>query len=376
MIKTRTLGLLRSLRRGFSGQQPRVQFIGGTSELVSNPRDVQLRGIRIQGNHSDLPNLIFFPDLFDQVENWVPYFTNPQNGILNYRNVYLLYPRNFGSSDWCNDTSNEHGENVAEDIERFMYQHKITMATLGGHGFGAKNAMVLGTYRPHLVTGILSYDYAPQDYTYFRAAATLRELAKSIGNLAGKPFPKSEFEKVANSVASKKLQSVLSQNLKQVSLRDFNVKFNAPFVASQFDELINWKRIEYGLFTGRVCFLFPDYSNYVFLNSNTNSIMRVCPKAQGFFHDIQMVMTDNDNPELNHWIYEYPELAADFMKQSVRFLSQYDGVDVRMMNRIEYLEGHTVPVRGSRERKDYYGGSISPPHFYHNWRFSPREDLK
>lgn len=375
MIKLRSLGLLRGLRRGMSAG-PRVQFIAGASETVANPRDVQLRGIKIQGNYADLPNLIFFPDLFDQAENWVPYFTSANSGILDYRNVYILYPRNFGTSDWCNDTADEYAENVANDVERFMYQHKITMATLGGHGFGAKNAMVTGCYKPNLVTGVLAYDWAPQDYTYFRAAAEMRATAQAVGDLAKKPFFKSDFERIVDGVQSKKMQAVLHQNLKQTGAREFQVKFNAPFVASQFEELVNWKRIEYGLFGGRVGFIFPDFSNYVFLNSNTNSMMRVCPKTQGFGHDIQMVMTDTDNPEENHWVYESPELTKDFQSQTVMFLSRYDGVDVRMMNKTEYLEGHTVPVRGSRDRVDYYGGNVSPAHFHHNWRFAGREDLK
>ena len=256
--------------------------------------------------------------MFDQIENWVPYFTASENSILNHRNVYILYPRNFGSSDWCNDKNDEYAETVANDVERFMYQHKITMATLAGHGFGAKNAMVTGTYKPELVTGILSYDYAPQDYTYFRAADNFRNAVKSLEPLMNKPFLKSDLEKIFDSkIQCKKTQAIFSQNLKQVGIQDFIFNFNTEAVSSQFEELINWKKIEYGLYGGRCCFVFPEYSNYVFLNSNTLSIMTVCVKAQGYYHDIQSVMTESDNPEQNHWIYENPQLSDEFHDASM-----------------------------------------------------------
>lgn len=375
MIKTRFIGLLRGVRRAASST-PRVQFIGGTSELVPTSKDVQLRGIRIQGNFADLPNLIFFPDLFDLAENWVPFFTNPKAGILDQRNVYIVYPRNFGSSDWCDDTSDDHAENMANDIEAFMYQHKITMATLGGHGFGAKNAFVAGCHKPHLTTGMLAFDYAPQDYTYFRVAANLRAVAKELGNFGKKPFHKNDFLDIVEGVQSPKLKSILNQNLRQVGAQDFALKFNVPFVAEQFEEYVNWKSVQYGLYTGRVSFIFPEYSNYVFLNSNTLSMMKVAPKTQGIFHDIQSVMTDSDNAEANHWIYEDPQLSQDFQTQATTFLAKYDGVNVQLMNRAELAEGYSIPVRGYRERNDYYTGNVTPPHFYHNGRFSDRADLK
>jgi len=56
-----------------------------------------LRGVVLKGNYNDLPNLIFLPEAFDTIENWIPFFTN--NQILNHRNVHIITPRNFGNSD-------------------------------------------------------------------------------------------------------------------------------------------------------------------------------------------------------------------------------------------------------------------------------------
>lgn len=85
----------------------------------------------------------------DPVNNWAKFFTNPDNRVnfyliafyenitkkkfLDYRNVYLLNPRNFGNSD--SFESFELNE-MADDVIRFMYEQKISTATIGGHGFG------------------------------------------------------------------------------------------------------------------------------------------------------------------------------------------------------------------------------------------------
>ncbi len=64
--------------------------------------------------------------------------------------MYLLYPRNFGNSDRhpCFDL-----EDMSNDVVRFMYEKKISTATLGGHGFGGKLAVAVGCYHGDRVTG-------------------------------------------------------------------------------------------------------------------------------------------------------------------------------------------------------------------------------
>ena len=80
---------------------------------------MKLRGTYLKGRFNDLPNMIFFPEIFDKVENWLPFFKNPENGILNYRNVYILNMRNFGNSD---RNSSFDMEDLANDVARFMWE--------------------------------------------------------------------------------------------------------------------------------------------------------------------------------------------------------------------------------------------------------------
>jgi len=44
--------------------------------------------------------------------------------------------------------------------------------------------------------------------------------------------------------------------------------------------------MKYGLFTGRACFIFPEYSRWVHLNTNTLAMMKVCLRLKGYGHDI------------------------------------------------------------------------------------------
>ena len=367
--------LCRTTAARFAGTGSRVQYIGGEPSPAQRSSDVRLRGMQIRGNHADLPSLIFFPDLFDTAENWLPFFLAQRSAILDHRDVYILYPRNFGLSDWCDDTSEEYAEQVAADVERFMYEHKITMATLGGHGFGAKNALVTGCYKPHLVTGVLALDYAPQDYIYFRAAKTCNEVAQKLAELDRSNFTRARFDEALNeTVQSKKMQAVLAQNLKQKTERTFRLNFNSEFVAANFNELVNWKT-KYGLFGGRSRFVFPEFSQYVFLGNNTISMMKICPQNRGYFHDIFKLWCDSDNPEQNHWIYEDPSLGDQARGQCVDFLSQYDGVHVLLQSRLEIDNKTTIPsIR--LERVDKHSGPHVPVHVHHNWRFQEDPNLK
>jgi hypothetical protein len=57
-----------------------VTFARGAATYQHN-ENVQLRGVRLGGRFNDLPNMIFLPETFDLVENWIPFFTDPENKV-------------------------------------------------------------------------------------------------------------------------------------------------------------------------------------------------------------------------------------------------------------------------------------------------------
>lgn len=54
----------------------------------------------------------------------------------------------------------------ADDVARFMYEHKISMATMGGHGIGGKVALATACYHFDKVTGYFGINTTPMDQYY------------------------------------------------------------------------------------------------------------------------------------------------------------------------------------------------------------------
>ena len=66
---------------------------------------------------------------------------------------------------------------MSDDIVRFMDEHRITMATIGGHGFGAKVATATAINNINRFTGVMCLEGGPLDHTYYQA---YQELASYI----------------------------------------------------------------------------------------------------------------------------------------------------------------------------------------------------
>ena len=56
---------------------------------------------------------------------------------------------------------------MGNDIIRFMDEKKITMATIGGHGFGAKVATASAISNLNRFTGVICLEGGPLDHRYY-----------------------------------------------------------------------------------------------------------------------------------------------------------------------------------------------------------------
>lgn len=54
----------------------------------------------------------------------------------------------------------------SDDVARFMYQNRISMATLAGHGIGGKIALATSCYHYDKVTGYIGIDTSPMNHFY------------------------------------------------------------------------------------------------------------------------------------------------------------------------------------------------------------------
>lgn len=72
---------------------------------------------------------------------------------------------------------------MSDDIVRFMDENKITMATIGGHGFGAKVATVTANNNLNRFTGVMCLDGGPLDHKHYEAYQELEsyvEIAQKL----------------------------------------------------------------------------------------------------------------------------------------------------------------------------------------------------
>lgn len=76
---------------------------------------------------------------------------------------------------------------MGKDVERFMYTHNISTATIGGHGMGGKYALLGSIYKSQNVTGYFGLDYSPLNYNFFDFAHTWKHV---LNDLAGKDLNK------------------------------------------------------------------------------------------------------------------------------------------------------------------------------------------
>lgn len=60
-------------------------------------------------------------------------------------------------------------EHISNDIVRFMDKQKLTMATLGGHGFGAKVALATAINNMNRCTGVINLEGGPLDHRYYES---------------------------------------------------------------------------------------------------------------------------------------------------------------------------------------------------------------
>jgi len=361
--------LLKQTRRNFSRT---IEMIRGNTSLNTDPKDLNLRGIKLNSNYNDNPNMIFFVDYFDKPENWLPFFIN--NGVLDHRNVYVLNNPNFGNSDYTNKDSLEalNHDQIASTVEQFMWANKISTATIAGHGFGARTAMILGCTSPELVTGIFAIDYTPMSYKKFDVVWRLKNALKALSVIqkdmkSGQMKRKDINKYIEDNVEHPKMQELFKQNVKHTGNDQFCWDFNMDLMENHFDKLVDWSP-RFGLYPGRVNFAFPDHSDYVHLNSHSIQMQKVAVSCRNFRRDILPEFTETDEPYSNHFVYEDQNLAESFAHKMKAFLHMYDGVDLLLSNRRDVYEKTFVPIIAN-QRKDGLKDDAFPNHFHHNWKY-------
>lgn len=131
--------------------------------------------------------MIWFSELLEPAENFAKFFNRPDNKILDVRNVWLLNVRNQGISD---HHPSYDMTDISNDVVKFMDDKKLTMATLGGHGFGAKVALATAINNMNRCTGVVNLDGGPLDHKYYEAYQELESYVKLANDM---PIDKMDY---------------------------------------------------------------------------------------------------------------------------------------------------------------------------------------
>lgn len=86
---------------------------------------------------------------------------------------------------------------MSNDIVRFMDENKITLASIGGHGFGAKVATATAINHTNRFTGVICLEGGPVNHRYHESHQELVSYIEAVRNL--------NIEKLSSAEALKKV---------------------------------------------------------------------------------------------------------------------------------------------------------------------------
>ena len=311
--------------------------------------------------------MIWFSDLCEPAANFEKFFTRPDNKILNCRNVWLLDIRNMGDSD--------HHESfdmyeISKDVTRFMDQQKLTMATLGGHGYGAKVALATAINNMERCTGVVNLEGGPLDHRYYEAWYDLKSYVEAA-NAMPKDLEVSAAHKYINdNIACPKWASIFRQNIENKSgtaVWKFNVNALVKDMNVRVPDTAAW-HTHYGLWPGQALAIFAAHSRWVHLSTNTLQFYNVMPRLEGQFPDKINTWAQEYESPLNHWLHEGPDDEHVWMlsNKMYRWLRWYDGCHVMLADKSE-AGWFYVPDRGFDVECNTRQGEFTPEHVHHNY---------
>lgn len=266
---------------------------------------VKLRGKLLKGRNSDLPTMIWLPELIEPAANFETFFNRPDNRIMDFRNVWLLDYRNQGDSDHHPSYSLE---DMSDDIVRFMNENKITMATIGGHGFGAKVAAATAINHMERFTGVVQLEGGPLDHRYHEAYQELASYIEVCAKINLSGMDASAITRaIEQGVACKKWASIFKQalNTEGTPSWTFNLSDLYANTRKSMPDVAIWSD-HYGLWPGQTFVRFAAHSRWVHLSTNTLPFYNVFPRLDGQFPGNINIHAESLEGPMTHWMHEQP----------------------------------------------------------------------
>lgn len=223
--------------------------------MAARSEDVRLQGTFMKGRQADLPTMIWLPEITEPAENFSKFFGMRRNKILDVRNVWLLNYRNQGKSD---HHASYDMDCISADIIRWMDEKNITMATIGGHGFGAKVAAATANANNDRFTGVIQYEGGPLDHRYHEAYQELDSYVKFAAKMDLATMDGSQaLRQIDQNISCRKWASIFKQNLDAEGTPNWKINMDglAANMRKNMPDVAIWSE-SYGLWPGQAFAIF------------------------------------------------------------------------------------------------------------------------
>jgi len=185
---------------------------------------------------------------------------------------------------------------------RFIDEKKLTYVTVGGHGYGAKVASVFAGLNYEKVTGVICLDGGPIDQSFHAAWEEVKNTILNCSKLNMDVVTQSDvFKVIDNSTKNPRWRKIFKENVVdgRSSLQwKFNMQHLAQNVSKNHRCDLTKMSSSYGLYPGRTFVNFPEYSDWIFLNTNTIPFYSFFPKLEGQFPSTNFnIVQTNENTD-------------------------------------------------------------------------------
>jgi pimeloyl-ACP methyl ester carboxylesterase len=247
------------------------------------------------------------------------------------------------------------------------------MATIGGHGFGAKVATVTAVNNMNRFTGLMLLEGGPIDHRHHEAYHELKsyvDKAKTLDlehtDLAGA----NKF--LADNIECPKWRAIFRQNL-ETDKSPLQWKMNLDGLAKNMNkfqpDVALWSE-SYGLWPGQTWAHFATYSRWVHLSTNTLPFYNVYPRLEGNYPSNEFNIIGNDESGHNHWLHQGSDSEVWHLGQRMaRWLRWKDGAHVLLADKSE-AGWKNLPDRGFDVNANTRHGEYTPEHVHHNYLHS------
>jgi len=238
--------------------------------------------------------LLIVHGLFGMSDNW----QSLGKQFADFFEVHLIDQRNHGRSPHSRVFNYKV---LAEDLVKYIKNHKLKNVILMGHSLGGKTAMELTVQRPDLVEKLIVVDISPKAYPVHH-----NKIIESLFSLDFSELKsRSEADrKLAEYIVDANVRQFLLKSLYWVEKGRLAFRFNLESIAEQLEEV--GKALADNLKYKGSCLFIDGASSTYILDEDEGLILKHFPEAK--------IVTISD---AGHWIHA--EQPKQFFDEVMRF---------------------------------------------------------